>query len=122
MGVYPMAPAVRQVSKEYWRPANDQAERVVKPLTTHSLCPRCEAEYAIGAGFCHACGEARNAQPAAHHSPSLAEFLDMEVIRRRLSLSVPSLVFFLIGMACMIGAFLTGFVYRASTVLDWQAV
>jgi hypothetical protein len=46
----------------------------------------------------------------------------MEVIRQRLGLSVSSLVFFLIGLTCLVGALLTGFVYRASTVLDWQAV
>ncbi len=117
-----MAPAVQEANKEYWRPANLQAERIVKPLTSHSLCVKCDAEYVIGSKFCHVCGSIREARPATPQPASLAQLLDMEVIRKRLSLSVPSLVFFLMGMACMTGALLTGFVYRASTVLDWEAV
>lgn len=59
---------------------------------------------------------------AAPLPATLMELFDMEVIRQRLHLSVPSLVFFLMGLACMVGALLTGFVYRPSTVVDWQAV
>jgi hypothetical protein len=118
-----MPEAAREVSQEYWRPANvDHAERIIKPLTTESLCPHCETEYSLEARFCHVCGEPRDRRPTLPLQTDIAHLLDMEVIRQRLGLSVASLVFLIIGLACFAGALLTGFVYRASTVLDWQAV
>jgi hypothetical protein len=117
-----MAPAVQQATEEYWRPANRQAERVIKPLTTPSLCATCETEYPTGARFCYVCGQERDPKIASREPFSPIQLLDMEVIRQRLRLSVGSLVFFLLALACMAGALLTGFVYRPSTVLDWQAV
>jgi hypothetical protein len=48
--------------------------------------------------------------------------LDISVVRERLELSVASLAFLILGITCMVAAVLTGFVYRATTVLDWEAV
>jgi hypothetical protein len=53
---------------------------------------------------------------------SFADFMDMAILRQRLGLSLPCLVFFLIGIACMTTAALTGFIYRADTRAEWQAI
>jgi hypothetical protein len=117
-----MPEAVREANKEYWRPANVVAARLIQPLTTHILCPECETEYTPGANFCHVCGKERDQQAPSQTKLTFAQLLDMEVIRKLLGLSWGSLVFFIIGLTFMLGALLTGFVYRASTLLDWQAV
>lgn len=108
--------------KEYWRPLDRTAARVIEPLTTVSLCPRCETEYTLEGRYCHVCGQEREPRTSHDQPLTFTQYFDMEVIRQRLGLSVSSLVFFLIGLTCLVGALLTGFVYRASTVLDWQAV
>jgi hypothetical protein len=41
---------------------------------------------------------------------------------RRHGPSIACLSFFVIGLACMIAAALTGVVYRAQTLVEWQAV
>jgi hypothetical protein len=46
----------------------------------------------------------------------------MAILRKRLGLSVPCLIFFLIGVVCMVAALLTGVIYRADTLLLWQAI
>ncbi len=117
-----MAHALREPSQEYWRPPETQIERVILPLTAESICATCEAAYPVGASFCPACGAELNPQPAIKTHWSVAELLDLDIVRKRLSLSIPSLVFLILGVACITGALLTGVVYRATTILDWQAV
>jgi hypothetical protein len=46
----------------------------------------------------------------------------MSILRQRLGLSVSSLVFFLMGIACVLAAALMGFFYKADALLDWQAI
>lgn len=115
-----MAQSVRQ---EYWRPPNPEVVRLVEPTSPDAVCSHCGAEYPAGARFCHICGSDRDPQPPTVLRPlSFADLLDMAILRQRLGLSVPCLVFFLIGMTCMVAAALTGFIYKADTLLDWQAI
>jgi hypothetical protein len=124
-----MAPAARASSHEYWeywRPNNPEVVRVVEGSAPDTACWRCGIEYSRGARFCHICGSDRDprAQAARKETPQphTAELLELKTLRQRLGLSVPCLVFFLLGITCMIGAALTGFVYKAETLVDWQAV
>jgi hypothetical protein len=48
-----------------------------------------------------------------------ASLLDL---RQRLGLSLASVVFFVIGISCMVAAVFTGFIYKADTLVDWQAI
>lgn len=116
-----MSEAARTSTKEYWRPVNMAAARIIQPLTAHILCPHCETEYSPGARFCHVCGEERDSPVPPSH-PSVLRLFDMELICRRFGLSPAPLVFLILGIAFMISALLTGFLYRPSTLLDWQAV
>ena len=115
-----MAQSSRQ---EYWRPPNREAVRVVQPTSMDVVCSHCGEEYPSGARFCHICGSDRDPRPVTLPRPmSFADFMDMAILRQRLGLSLPCLVFFLIGIACMTTAALTGCIYRADTRAEWQAI
>lgn len=53
---------------------------------------------------------------------SFTRWLEFSRIREAIGLSTASLVCFIVGIACVIAAVVTGFIYTANTVLDWQAV
>ncbi|MGB8887456.1 MAG: zinc ribbon domain-containing protein [Candidatus Korobacteraceae bacterium] len=115
-----MAPSARQ---EYWRPPNPEGVRLVQPVSIDSACSHCGAEYPAGARFCHICGSDRDPRPSLVLRPmTFADFLDLAILRQRLGLSVACLVFFIIGIVCMAAAVLTGFIYRADTLPQWQAI
>ncbi|HVP41963.1 MAG TPA: hypothetical protein VMS96_00945 [Terriglobales bacterium] len=52
----------------------------------------------------------------------LGKYLEWSRIRQAVGLSTAWLAAFVIGIACVLAAVLTGLVYSATTVLDWQAV
>lgn len=111
-------------SQEYWRSPNPEIMRLVKPVAAAAPCWHCGADYSPGAHFCHVCGserEKRLAVPAP--APEMpVHRVDLFELRQRLGLSIASVVFFLIGIGCMIAAALTGFIYKADTLVDWQAI
>jgi hypothetical protein len=88
---------------------------------TTELCPRCHTEFVVGARFCHVCGTDRELQPDTAPR-GLTRYLDFTLIRDALGLTVGALVAFVFGIACTIAAIAVGFMYTATTVLDWQAV
>ncbi|HET8668037.1 MAG TPA: hypothetical protein VFM10_08660, partial [Terriglobales bacterium] len=71
--------------------------------------------------FCYVCGAEREPHPE-YTSAGISRVLDFHIIRDALGLTVGSLVGFIVGAICVIAAIATGFLYTASTVLDWQAV
>ena len=50
------------------------------------------------------------------------EWFDFGRIRHAIGLPIASLVCFGLGVACVVAAVVTGLIYTATTVLDWQAV
>ena len=52
----------------------------------------------------------------------MVSYLDVGLLRKRLGLTVPSLAFLLLGLGCMLAAAIVGFIYKADTLLDWQAI
>jgi hypothetical protein len=116
-----MAQAIRDTSQEYWRPGDPAVAHVVQ--APRVMCPNCDAELVIGARFCHTCGGGRAPTPVVARWPTkLADFMAIETIRRKLDLSLGSLVFLILGLACMTGAVVTSLIYKTKTLLDWQAV
>ena len=115
-----MAQSARQ---EYWRPPNPEVVRLVQPVSMDAICSHCGAEYPVGARFCHIFGSDRDPRPALVLGPmSFADFLDMAILRQRLGLSVPCLIFFLVGMTCMAAAVLPGFSSRADALAQSRAI
>jgi hypothetical protein len=111
-----MSEAVHNAEQEFWRPpAQAQPVRIVEN------CSRCGAEFVVGARFCHVCGAQR--EPLLDYSGGrLSRWLDFHQIKSSLGLSTGALVAFIAGIACVLAAIATGFIFTASTVLDWQAV
>jgi zinc ribbon protein len=118
-----MPQAAHSGNEEYWRPADPATARMARPILAEGLCPDCGAEYRAGARFCHACGNERNRHPvAAPTRMTFADFFDLAMIRRRFDLSVPSLVFFVLGIGCLVITLGIGILYKADTLEEWQAM
>lgn len=118
-----MPRSVRIATQEYWRPADPATARIAGPILAAGLCPDCGAEYPAAARFCHVCGRERNRPPATPPNPmAFADFFDVAVIRRRLGLSVLSLVFFIVGVACLVVTLSVGLLYKPETLVQWQAL
>jgi multisubunit Na+/H+ antiporter MnhB subunit len=50
------------------------------------------------------------------------EWFEIETVRKRLGLNLAALLLFAAACTCALGAILSGVVYRADTMLEWQAV
>ncbi len=116
-----MSEAAHNVQQEYWRPP--APPRAVEPspaLRGQLTCQECGAEFVIGSRFCHVCGAER--EPLMGSTRRWAQVLDITYIRESLGLSVGALIAFIVGVACVVAAIATGFIFTAATLLDWQAV
>jgi hypothetical protein len=117
--------ATHNFDHEYWRPAGQTgAATEVSPVVRSQVevCQRCNTEFVLGSRFCHVCGAAREGKTEPTLSRNFVRLLDIHVIKDALGLSIPSLISFLVGLLCTVAAIVTGLMYTASTVLDWQAV
>jgi len=94
----------------------------MRGMAAETLCTNCGSEYAVGARFCHVCGNEREPDMKLSKQSRFSDWIDFEQICSRLGLSAVSLVFTFFGFACVLGAICVGLVYTANTVLDWQAV
>lgn len=105
--------------EEFWRPPVQESQ--YRAPAQAVACERCGAEFVAGSRFCHLCGEARQPQ-LSRPRLQLAKYLEWSRIRQAVGLGTASLVAFIVGTACLLAACLTGVLYTAATVLDWQAV
>ncbi len=111
---------VHRVDQDYWQPPRGPEQEVMSQPKALA-CPECGTEFVVGSRFCHVCGAEREALTESG-SHSFTEWLEFTRIRETIGLSTGSLVCFIAGIACVIAAIITGFIYTANTVLDWQAV
>ncbi len=116
-----MANTARNVTdrEEFWRPPVQESQ--YRAPAQAEACERCGAEFIAGSRFCHLCGEARQPQLSRPRF-NVAQYLEWSRIKNAVGLNTASLVAFVAGIACLLAAVLTGVVYTAATVLDWQAV
>lgn len=118
--------------------------------TMAEVCARCGTEFLLGSRFCHSCGgrrqEAMSTSARADAAiiaglwqqavgrvasflsgigrigfPTWLRQLHFQAVRDRLGLTTASFVAFLIGMGCILGALMVGFL-TAKTLVDWQAI
>jgi hypothetical protein len=118
-----MEQVAEKLQQEYWRPAiqNDRGrETPVDVRSRIEVCENCGTEFVLGARFCHVCGGERQAVQASGNR--WTEVLDFDNIKHALGLPVASMIAFILGMVCVIAAAVTGMVYSANTLVDWQAV
>lgn len=114
-----MSEVAHNETREFWRPP------VVPAMTsTGSLpeaCSDCGSEYMVGAAYCHSCGSSRDAERALQSGQWFKVF-EFQNIKERLQLTTASLVAFIAGLGCMVGAITVGWVYSAQTLSDFQAI
>jgi hypothetical protein len=53
---------------------------------------------------------------------TFADFFDVAMIRQRFGLSVPCVVFFILGIVCLVIASSIGILYKPETLVQWQAM
>jgi len=104
-----------RTSQEYWRPATPITTIGTESFPTESACPACGTRYASGARFCYACGSQRE-KLVVPPTRDTAEF------RRYFGLPLASLLFFTLGIACLVVAAVVGFIYKADNLAEWQAI
>jgi hypothetical protein len=115
-----MAPNYEE-RQEFWKPAvaphPPQAAE-----TTEQVCQECGTDFVVGSRFCYVCGADRNNNLSDTTVTGVRAWVDFASLREALGQSTASLVALILGCACVIAAVVTGFVFTATTLLDWQAV
>lgn len=118
-----MAEAFDQAQHEFWRAPIAAVGDVVDLAENdeRSATCRCGTEFMVGSLYCHVCGARRPGlnDGLALRIPGLAE---LAALRERLALTTPSLVAFLVGVLCLVGALAVSVFFSARTALDWQAI
>ena len=109
--------------QEFWKPAAaPRPEQAVSATGTEQVCQACGTDFVVGSRFCYVCGSDRSANLADTTVTGVRAWFDFAALRDTLGLTNASLVAFFLGCACVIAAVVTGFVFTATTLLDWQAV
>ncbi|MBZ5654024.1 MAG: hypothetical protein LAO56_01970 [Acidobacteriia bacterium] len=114
-----MGQVVNQVQHEFWRPPMPEAAANQEFL---EACRRCGTEFIVSSRFCHACGASRPEQNAHSRVMDLPGLAELSVLGERFGLTTASLIAFLLGIVCVLGALTVGVIFSAKTVLDWQAI
>lgn len=107
--------AAPEISRE---PALGQT--VNEPSVRHDVCRHCNTEFVVDSPFCRMCGRAR--EGTARPVRARWQSLDFYHLRQRLGLSIGAMVCLVAGLICLGAAIATGFIYTASTLVDWQAI
>ncbi len=116
-----MAPNYEE-RQEFWKPVVSPRQENAQAAATEQVCPNCGTDFIVGSRFCHICGADRNVNLSETTVTGLRTWFDYVSLRDALGQSTASLVAFIIGCACVIAAAVTGFLFTATTLLDWQAI
>jgi hypothetical protein len=114
-----MSGVVHRVDQDYWQPPRGPEQEALTQAKALA-CPECGTEFVVGSRYCHVCGAGREA--LSENGGSFTDWLEFGRIRDAIGLSAASLVCLIAGIVCVVAAIITGFIYTANTVLDWQAV
>jgi len=114
-----MAEAADQIQHDFWRAPMPSSRAVASPERI-ATC-RCGTEFIVSSLYCHACGASRPDLNASQpfEIPGLAEFASLS---KRLELTIPAAVAFLLGIFCVFGALMVSLFFSVRTTLDWQAI
>jgi hypothetical protein len=112
-----MAEAVDQVQHEFWRAPAPASETVSSGRS--STC-HCGTEFIVSSLYCHACGAGRPELTA--HTLDIPGLAEISALGKRLGLTTPAVVAFLVGALCLVGALAVSVFFSVRTVLDWQAI
>lgn len=109
--------------QEFWKPVvAHRQETEATPSAAEQICQNCGSDYVMGSRFCHICGADRHINLADAQPTGISAWFDFVGLRDALSQTTASLLALILGCACLIAAAVTGFLFNATTLLDWQAV
>ena len=109
--------------QEFWKPVvAHRQESHPAASTVEQICQNCGSDYLMGSRFCHICGADRHINLADSTPTGITTWFDFVGLRDALGQSTASLIALILGFACLIAAAITGFLFNATTLLDWQAV
>jgi hypothetical protein len=110
---------------EFWKPAAGvRAQNQFADEASHQPCQSCGSDCVVGSRFCHVCGTDRHAVLAGKSSAfrRFSAVFDFASLRDALGQTNASLTALIAGCTCLVAAVVTGFFFKATTLLDWQAV
>jgi hypothetical protein len=108
--------------QEFWKPSVTPRQEASPAEATEQVCQECGTDFILGSRFCYACGSDRNANLANATVTGLQSWVDFASLRESLGQTTGSLLALILGCVCVIAAIVTGVVFTATTLLDWQAV
>jgi hypothetical protein len=108
--------------QEFWKPVVAHRQENQAVAAAEQVCRNCGSDYLLGSRFCHICGADRQINLADSQPTGIGAWFDFVGLREALGQSSASLVALILGCACLIAAAVTGFLFNATTLLDWQAV
>jgi hypothetical protein len=116
-----MAEVVRDTQDGFWRPPAVVASGPSSPLMPEA-CAGCGTEFMIASHFCHVCGATR--EPRAHGGAAAhwTHYFEFQQIKKALGLPLGSLIAFLVGIGCLIGALSISSIYAVQNFADFQAI
>jgi hypothetical protein len=109
--------------QEFWKPAiPPHQETPPQAEAIGQVCQECGTDFVLGSRFCYTCGADRHANVTEAPATGLRTWFDFASLRDALGQTTASLVALILGCACVTAAIVTGFLFTATTLLDWQAV
>lgn len=108
--------------QEFWKPSVAPRQELSPAEATEHVCQECGTDFILGSRFCYACGADRNANLTNTTVIGVQSWIDIASLRETLGQTTGSLIALALGCACVIAAIVTGLVFTATTLLDWQAV
>ena len=108
--------------QEFWKPAVPLRSETPEGATKATVCDQCGADFLTDARFCHVCGAAKDSAVISQRPSGTRAWRDLSAARKAMGQTIASLIALFLGIICLIAAVVTGFIYTATTVLDWQAV
>jgi hypothetical protein len=120
-----MAHAADSMQPEFWRPpmTTPRPQQVTAGVRSQlETCQTCGTEFVLGARFCHVCGAGRDAAAEIPNERHWMKAIDLTKLKEKLHLPTASLIAMFFGIVCVVAAIVTGFLYTANTLNDWQAI
>ena len=121
-----MSDVIHSTPQEFWRPPVAPPDLPGEAMA--GTCDRCGTEFMVGSAFCHTCGASRAPKAAITQEPAwsraleLLQVLEFHRVQAWLGLSTASLLAFLFGIGCLLGALAVGMVYSVQNLADFQAI
>jgi hypothetical protein len=113
-----MPEAAPDLHPGYWAHSPQPAPSIAPQQA--AACRRCSAEFLIGARYCHVCGAER--EGTVRRSSLWKRLVAWARLEEMLEFNRFSLIAGLLGGVCLFIAALVGFLFRADTLVDWQAI